>query len=331
MCNLMELISVIIPIYKAERYLDRCVNSIVKQTYSNLEIILVDDGSPDKCPELCDAWLMKDKRVKVIHQDNQGVSVARNTGISSAKGNYILMVDSDDYIAIDMIEKLFFAMKNSNADVALCDYIKGSEETIDFKGLQNSGMIEEISAKVALERIYLGDHQAIQYVAPWGKLYKRELFKGINYPIGKIFEDIYVTHQLLFRCNTIAVLFDRLTYYFQHPDSIMNKGFHIGKLDYLEALKKRISFYEEHGLTELQWVAYDEYLHALIWEYSRARDILSNRNAMKDIVASFRKVYIKGYASKRYPKESAIFLRAFHLNPELIIIYWKICAKLNLN
>ena len=176
--------------------------------------------------------------------------------------------------------------------------------------------------------LYSRSAKTFQYVSPWGKLYKKELFDKIQYPEGKIFEDIFVTHQILFRCKKIAVIPQKLTYYFQNPTSIMNKEFHVGKLDYLPALKQRIEFYHIHHLRELEEIAYDEYLHALIWEYSRVKGLLDDKAKMRYIVLCYRSIYKKGYASKRYPNENAFFLGAFNLNPELIILYWKISAKL---
>ncbi len=323
-----ELVSVIVPVYKAENYIERCIYSIVSQTYHNLEIILVDDGSPDRCPELCEQWADKDTRIRVIHQDNQGVSTARNTGISCSSGNYIVMVDSDDYLSPDMVNTLYEALLRNNADLAVCGYETGTQDTCQFETIE-SYRCDLITGIQALERIYIDNYHALQYVAPWAKMYKRELFTGLQYPTGKIFEDIYVTHQLLFRCAKVAVVPYKLMYYFQHTDSIMHAPFHIRKIDYLEALKERIDFFHVNRLPELESIAYDEYLHALIWEYSRARDILGNREAMKDIADRFHAAYRKGYASKRYPKENARFLSAFNTNPEWIIAYWKLRGKWN--
>lgn len=323
----MELISVVVPIYKSELYLDRCIISIVEQTYRNLEIILVDDGSPDSCPQICDKWEKKDSRIKVIHQKNSGVSMARNAGISNANGKYLMMVDSDDYIYYGMVEALYKEMKSHDADLSICDFIEGSASTFEFI-YDLSASVEVIKAENALKRIYIDSKKALQYVVPWGKLYKKELFEGIQYPEGKIFEDIYVTHQILYRCDKIAVLPQKLVYYFQYPESIMNKKFHVGKLDYLGALKQRIEFYRNHDLNELTQIAYDEYIHALIWEYSRAKDLLADKKVMEGIIGSYRSIYQKGYSSKRYPKENELFLRVFNFNPELIMLYWKITAKL---
>lgn len=321
----MELISVIVPVYNAEKYLDRCIRSIVNQTYQNLEIILIDDGSSDYSSAICDQWAEKDERIRVFHQVNRGISAARNSGISVSGGNYILMVDSDDYLSVSMIAFMYSSMRKENADLAVCDFYRGKDEEYEFVYDEKKAN-EMIDGKEAMERIYLDEHKTLQYVVPWGKLYKKSLFDQVRYPEGRIFEDIYVTHQLLSRCRKIVVIPQILTYYYANPSSIMNSRFHVKKLDYLPALKNRIDFFKSHDLQELREAAYEEYLHALIWEYSRVRDLLMDKRTMMYIVTCYREVYIRGYSSKRYPKENKFFLGIFAVNPELIILYWRILS-----
>lgn len=321
----MDLISIIIPIYKIEDCVDRCINSIINQTYSDLEIILVDDGSPDRCPGICDEWAQKDARIKVIHRENGGLSAARNSGIDQASGTFLLLVDGDDYIAPNMVEILYKAIKMSDAEIALCDFEKGSDSNFQFS--ESVIEWETIGPEVALERIYEDNHSSFRYVTAWGKLYRRSLFAGIRYPKGKIFEDMYVTHRLVDRCKKIVVINQKLCYYYQRNDSIVNTAFNIKKLDYLEAMEERIRFFEKQGYTELAKIAYDEYLHSLIWEYSRVRDILHDKKTRRDISERFRKAYKTGYSSKRYASDTALYLWSFRLNPEIIVWYWKISGK----
>lgn len=322
----MDLISVIVPIYNAEKYLDRCIASISNQTYRQIEIILVNDGSADRSNEICEKWAEQDDRVVYIRQSNSGVSKSRNQGLITAKGKYIMMVDSDDYIANCLIGTLYNALCESHAAIGVCDFEKGNDENYLFS--VSDYTIEQISGTEAIMRSYVDSHCALRYIAPWAKLYHKDLFDGIRYPDGKIFEDIYVTHQLLYKADTIAVVDQKLVYYYQHPDSIMNKKYHVGKLDYLDASKQRISFFQERGLTELASIAYDEYLHSLIWEYSRARDLLADKAVMEEIKLRFREVYREGYSSQRHESENARFLHHFYKNPERIIWYWRISAKL---
>lgn len=321
----MDLVSIIIPVYKIEDCLNRCLNSVLTQTYSNLEVILVDDGSPDRCPQICDEWARKDNRIKVIHQENAGVSAVRNSGLDRASGEFILFVDGDDYVAPNLVEILYKAIKISGAEMVLCDFEKGSDAGFQF--CEEFAEPEIIDRKKAFERIYEDSHSSFQYVTPWGKLYQRSIFEGVRYPEGKIFEDMYVTHRLINRCSQIAVIKEKLCYYYQRKDSIVNAAFSVGKLDYLDAMVERIGFFEEQGYVDLAQIAYDEYLHSLIWEYSRVRDILHDKQGIKDIFNRFKKIYKWGYSSKRYASDTAFYLWCFQLNPEIIVWYWKISGK----
>lgn len=323
----MDLVSIIIPCYNVEIYLERCISSVASQHYNHLEIILVDDGSTDQSGRIIDKWAQKDPRIRVTHQINSGVSAARNAGLRSASGSWIIQLDSDDYLAPYAIAHLVQTAKATGADMVICDFEKGSDETFPFAGMKSpvSRITDGISA---IRHIYDGDHSALRYAVPWCKMCRKQLYDGIQYPEGKIFEDIYTTHKLLYRCNRIAVLDEPLFYYYQRPGSIMNASFSMKKLDYLQALVERVEFFATHDLHELERIAYDELLHALIWEYSRTRDVLRSREGMNYVVALFRQVYRKGYASRRYPGETALFLAAFHRNPEWIILYWKFSGKL---
>ena len=322
----MDLITVIIPVYNAEKTLNNTIQNLVGQTWNDLEILLIDDESTDSSGRICDNWAADDDRVHVIHKMHGGVSAARNLGLKEAHGEYIVMVDSDDIVSNNMISELYRSLESSNADMAICDFAQGKERNHQFSRNDKSGIVERVNGIDVLHRIYQGSHSALRYVAPWAKLYKKELFNGLCYPEGKIFEDIYLTHQLLYRCNSIVLLGDELYYYYEHQDSIMHQKYNAKKLDYLEALKQRIEFFQTHNLKDLEKEAYDEYLHSLIWEYSRARDLLANKKVMKDITRRYREIYVNGSSSNRYSQETKMFLKTFSINPELIVWYWRICT-----
>lgn len=233
----MDLISIIVPIYNAEKVIKRCIESISRQSYEMLEIILVDDGSTDQSLEICEDMSEKDSRIKIIHQNNGGVSRARNTGLKKATGQYIMMVDSDDYLYERAVELMLREIKKNKADLAICGFERGMDEAFPFS-IDLSLKSSVIDNREALNRIYKNDYCALQYVAPWAKLYARRLFDNIIYPEGKIFEDIYITHHILYKCGRIAVLPQRMVYYSFCDNSLMNKPFHLGKLDYLEAIRK---------------------------------------------------------------------------------------------
>lgn len=181
------LLSVIVPVYKVEPYLDRCVESIVNQTYSNLEIILVDDGSPDDCPRMCDGWAEKDSRIRVIHKENGGVSDARNVGIALATGEYLAFVDSDDYIAENMYEILISAMHRTGAEIACSgtNIVKNGVETTVRSLQKKMCFSEELALREVLLRGNVNE-------AVWDKVYRKTLFQGILFPKGEISEDIVV-------------------------------------------------------------------------------------------------------------------------------------------
>ena len=194
------IISVIVPVYKVEEYLDECVRSIIEQTYQNLEIILVDDGSPDSCPKKCDKWAERDRRIRVIHKSNGGLSSARNAGIDIASGDYLSFVDSDDFIEKDMLRTMLLAAMDNEAEVVCCGRNLVLSST-NIKPMHCLDVVKVYTKEQAMKEVLLGNE--IEEAA-WDKLYKAELFSGIRYPEGEINEDIVVIGPILSKCNTIV-------------------------------------------------------------------------------------------------------------------------------
>lgn len=210
-----SLISIIVPIYKTESYLRKCLKSIVNQTYKNLEIILIEDGSPDNCGRICDEYAELDSRIKVIHQHNGGLSVARNSGLKIASGEYIGFVDSDDWIADDMFETLYSGTSEYHADIAICGFYFVKDE--NYKEVKEENIVL-CGREEALHHLLL-DQTFTNHV--WNKLYKRELFEGITYPCGRTFEDIATTYKLFERAKRIVFMNSSKYYYLQRNDSIV--------------------------------------------------------------------------------------------------------------
>lgn len=235
------LISIIIPVYKVEKYLEKCIQSVINQTYENLQIILVDDGSPDNCGKICDEYAKKDHRIEVIHKSNGGLSDARNKGLEIAKGEYIGFVDSDDYIEADMYEVLYNLLKQYNADVSICNFYTVSQEKIAIKNADNG--IKEYNRIEILKEILLDNN--IQSYA-WNKLYKKELFDEIKYPVGKKYEDIGTTFYLLEKCNKVVVTGKPEYYYINRQDSIVNNVTETTITDYIELIMQRYDYIEEN-------------------------------------------------------------------------------------
>lgn len=238
-----ELISVIIPVYNVEQYLSRCIDSVINQTYTNLEIILIDDGSPDSCGKICDEYAQKDNRIKVIHKENGGLSSARNAGIDEASGVYLSFVDSDDYINEQFIEKLYKLLKEYDADIAQCDFIKTSGEKPD---LNTEEVIKVYNSASFYGTIY--EPNGVNTVVAWNKLYKAEMFAQIRYPEGKIHEDEAVIHLLINKASRCVKTNMQMYYYFINKNGIMNTKFSERRLDIFCALNSRVNFYIENNM-----------------------------------------------------------------------------------
>ncbi len=231
-----EKISVIVPIYNVEKYLNRCIDSIVNQTYRNLEIILVDDGSPDNCPLMCDKWKKKDSRIKVIHKENGGLSDARNAGIKTATGSFISFIDSDDYIDIHMYDHMMKLMIEYGADIVDAGVQKIWEDKEENEVLKNKASIKIYNNEEAL-KLLIKDSEMKQTV--WNKLYRYETIKMLLFPVGKLNEDEFWTYQAFGNANIIVRTQEIVYYYVQRRGSIMGEGYSLRRLDALEGKIER--------------------------------------------------------------------------------------------
>lgn len=234
------LVSIVVPIYNVENYLIKCINSLVDQNYQNIEIILVDDGSKDKCPEMCDELMQQDSRIQVIHKENGGLSDARNTGMRAATGEYILFVDSDDFIHPDMVKDLLFLALRYDADIVECgvrDVMDG--ENVEWR--QYTQMHEEVyNHEEALEKML--DYRNCRIVA-WNKLYKLKLFVSIQYPVGKIHEDEFITPYLVDASNNYITTQNQYYAYVKRNNSIMRTKFNANRMHVIEAHEERLAYF----------------------------------------------------------------------------------------
>lgn len=243
----MKLITVIIPVYNVKSYLSKCIESVKKQSYKNLEIILVDDGSDDGSFSICKEFSKKDSRIKLYRTENLGLSHARNVGLDHTSGEYIVFVDSDDYIYEDMVKTMI--SKSENADLVICNYEKISDS--NEKVPQDAKLLKDDiwNFKQFWERYYFDGLNVFCCVA-WNKLYKRKLFEGLRYPVGKIHEDEYIINDIIRRCDQIKVINDSLYYYVQRKGSIMHRSYK-GYFEGAEALLNRCELFEKFGLTKV--------------------------------------------------------------------------------
>lgn len=234
------MISVIVPVYKVEEYLDQCVQSIVSQTYTDLEIILVDDGSPDNCPAMCDAWAERDKRIKVIHKKNGGLSDARNAGLEIAAGKYISFVDSDDWIENDILQLSLQCAKENNADIVAFGVDWRYSDHIENPHPLHSAVYYGTDNIV---RTYF--QSCMVRTTVWNKLYKGSILNDIQFPKGRIHEDEFFTYRVLAKANTVAVIETIGYHYRQHSNSIMGT-YNLRHLDALEAMKEKAIFLSQN-------------------------------------------------------------------------------------
>lgn len=260
-----ELVSVIIPVYNVEKYLNRCVRSIRRQTYKNLEIILVDDGSPDGSGAMCDRFAAEDSRIKVIHKENGGLSDARNCGVASAAGNYIVFLDSDDYVAENHIEFLYQSLIENGADIATCGRILSSEEEIQFP--RDAAYASRLlTGTECVKAIFSagGDLYADLVTACW-KIYKRSILDAARFPVGHKHEDEAVMPIFFYAAKKVFYTNNPLYCYYQNPDSIMHSRGTGKNLDVIYAFRTRAEYFEaqnEPGLAQLAWGRLYSYLIA---------------------------------------------------------------------
>ena len=234
-----QLISIIVPVYNVEQYLPRCIESILVQTYKNIEVILVNDGSTDRSGKICEDYAQRDSRIRTIHKVNAGLADARNQGIQASAGAYCTFVDSDDCIAKDCIAYLYHMAITYRAQIAVCGYRK----------VYTAGGVSCKKKTKSAIRVYDSTHalKALLYqrgiiTSAWGRLYKRELFSTISFPQGSQHEDVAVMYELFDRAGTVAVGDASKYYYMQRPDSIVHSAFHERRMDYIRFTQDCIAY-----------------------------------------------------------------------------------------
>lgn len=314
MDKIAPFVSIIIPVYRVEQYLHNCVNSVLSQTYSNLEIILIDDGSPDKCGEICDEYAKNDKRIKVIHKENGGLSSARNAALDMPpKGDFITFLDSDDFWHPDYLSTMVDLQQKNEADIVQCDFVRGDATTFPL-------LNEEVKIDV------LDNHEIFikekAKIIMCGKLFKKSLFDGIRMPVGLYNEDDWTSWKLYYRAKTIVVTNQALYYYTINPSSIMGQ---LGKkpdLRYVNAYNERIGFFEGTGEKDLEHCSRLQLCKSLLLNYRHRKLSKKERRDVKvKFDESWRELKHSPYIRTFYK----ILFAAFHLMPMLTS---KITAKI---
>lgn len=297
----MELISVIVPIYNVQNYLKRCVDSITNQTYSNLEIILVDDGSTDTSGEICDQYAKQDERIIVIHQENGGLSQARNSGMKIMTGNYVVFIDSDDFVSEDYVEYLSLLINQYDADISVCCHKKFYENRY-FD--ENKGKIDEFKTKVFSGEEAVEDlcYQKHLYNSAWAKMYDTKLFDGISYPVGCLYEDLGTTYKLFLKSKRIVMGYEQKYFYFQRQNSIMHFKFSYRNMDRVILSKqlyddvKDISDALKKAASSRFFISNIQVLREIPYE---AREFIEERKQIEQNIKKYRKLVLKDRNGKK--------------------------------
>lgn len=296
-------ISIIVPVYNVEAYIEKCITSLIGQTYSNLEILLVDDGSTDDSGQICDRYAEKDERICVLHKDNGGLSDARNYGIDRAKGDLLAFVDGDDWIHPQMYELMLDILEAKNADIVTCGFEQRDEGFANRRYTLEQLEITVLSGAEALSDLWTPS------VVAWNKLYQKKIFDQIRYPKGKLHEDEYVIHKIFYQCKNIAVIDKPLYFYTIRQDSIVARMTPQRIDNTLEALADRVAFADSMGWTEVMSAVVKRYCDYCLDRYV---DIINNKyeavdNSYLDILWRSEHNMLQRYANVKIDKIYRIF------------------------
>lgn len=318
------LISIIVPIYNVEKYLNKCIDSIISQTYKNIEIILVDDGSPDNCGKICDEYAKKDNRIKVIHKHNGGLSDARNAGTSVAKGKYLTYIDSDDFVTNDYCEFLYNNIKKTEADISICKHYIMFEDGSKIN--TGTGKKYLMNKEEAFMRLLYSDDLD---VSAWGKLYKREVMENIFFPKDRLYEDSATTYKLIDKCKCIVFESKPKYIYAVRKNSITTNCFNKKKMDLILSTNEMCDYIEKEFPTlkeacaRRKMYAYLSTLGQFVTCKTKKED-KKYQKIMWDYVKENRKEVLK---DKKIPKRDRYALYISFMGFKIFKLSWIILKK----
>lgn len=305
MTNKNVLISIIVPVYKAEKYIDNCVNSIKKQTYTNWELILVDDGSPDNSPILCDDYSRSNEKIKTIHIENGGASKARNKGVAVSKGEFITFLDSDDFLHPVFLEYMLQLCIDHDAEISQCDFMRGTDST--FPEIKETEQVQKFSNR----DIFIC--QRAKIIMP-AKLYKRHLLEENLITEGRKFEDDFSTWKWYYHAKGIVVSNRQLYYYTINNDSTMSRYVTKPNLEFLDAYRERIEFFINEGDNDLEDMTRIHFCKALLSIY--ANKYLSEEEK-RELLSLFKHNYQLIHHKRLCGKKLHFLYKIFYMSPSL--------------
>ena len=317
----MSKVSIVVPVYNVEKYLQRCVDSILEQTLQDIEIILVDDGSQDDSGQLCDAYAEKDSRIVVVHKENGGLSSARNAGIDIATSPYIGFVDSDDYIDKQMFEKLFNWITDNDADIAMCELCHCYEDkTIKRRTNKEFGIV---NTEQAIRLVMEGNKATVSAV---NKLYKISIFDKVRYPVGKLTEDAFVIVEVLMQAQKVVYSTEELYYYVHRKNSITTSGFKKKDMNVLEAYSKNKKLIQQYypALLDVAEMRY-MWAHFYVLDKMMLSKKVEAKDIQKKIINTLRKNYRFIIKNEQFNMSRKIAMTLLMINKNL----YKICVLAN--
>lgn len=298
------LISIIVPVYKVEDFINTCIESVLNQTYSNWELILVNDGSPDNSPEICDEYAARDQRIKVFNKPNGGVASARNLGLDNITGEYVTFLDSDDFFHPDYLENLLKLSIQHSADIVQCGFIRGVDKIFPIINTE-----EEIKV-VDNYDVFLKGYAKIIVC---GKLYKKYLFEELKIPENKLFEDDFITWRWYFKSKKIVVTNRLLYYYTDNNESTMAGYKKKPRLDFMEAYEERIAFFQEKKEKSMEDFSRMHFCKALLLTYENK---MLTKEQKQLVLINFQENWDKIKNSKFVPIYLKTLFYTFNLAPK---------------
>ena len=316
----MPIISVIVPVYNAEAYLDRCVRSILAQTMGDFELILIDDGSPDRCGEMCDAYAKSDPRIRVIHQANAGQAAARNRALDIASGEYFAFADSDDYVHPQSFEILLSNARTHKAKISVGSY-QSVTGLVDHPHL-DSVPSQSWNGKEFLRHCLIDSVDKKPWVL-WDKIFHRDCFKTLRFPEGRIYEDNAIVYRTIYEAETVADCDAKLYYYFFNESSTVNQSFRLKHLDWLKVLEEMIPYFEKKKDAVLVDKMNRSYLYALTDLYQKVKQHLNEPTVLAELKGKLKSQYL--HEKQRYPITMQTHPHVMDiLRPKYTKFYWTV-------
>lgn len=327
----MVVISVIVPVYNAEKYLNRCIESILDQTFKDLELILVDDGSKDSSGDICEKYAGRDQRIKVIHQENKGQAAARNRGVFSAAGEWIAFVDADDMIQQQMLEYLYRAVISTNSKIAVCKLLESNECPAGFKQEQNYNCtFIRLDEKKLLQWCTATDLNVVDKYIYWivcAKLVHKSLVKVFPFEEGRIYEDNALVFKWLFNAGSIAVCNNVMYFYCVNHTGTTKSNYSIRKLDWLWALEEQIKFYKKIKFLKMVDALGTRFIREAMREYENIQKYLQDKNQAERLRRRIVRFWIseRKYVSISREETLDIFTRLY---PRQIHFLWSVKKRI---